>query len=194
MALILVATPAAANANSYETLVEANAYFESRLPLSPPWEDAESPSAALVMATRTLESSFMPGKRLVQAGDASYYVTRRQWTGTPSTTTQRLSWPRTGMYDRNGNLIPSGEIPYELKDATSELAGQLIGSDRTLDNDVIVQGITSLKAGSVALSFKDSIAPQVLPDAAVNMLPPSWFTDEIIAAAYSAGSAEFEVI
>ena len=191
MALILISTPAAANANSYETLVEANTYFESRLPLSPPWEDAEYPSVALVMATRTLEAAFMPGKRLVQAGDASYYVTRRQWTGTPSTATQRLSWPRTGMYDRNGNLIPSGEIPYELKDAISELAGQLSASDRTLDNDVIVQGITSLRAGSVALSFKDSIAPQVIPDAVINMLPPSWYTEEIITSVYS---AEFEVI
>jgi hypothetical protein len=190
MALVLIATPAAVNANSFETLAEAQAYFEGRLPLAG-WDDADSQAVLLVMATRTLEASFLPGKRLVQAGDASYYVTRHQWTGTPSTTTQRLSWPRTGMYDRNGNLIPSGEIPYELKDAISELAGQLGGGDRTLDNDVIVQGITSLRAGSVSLSFKDSIAPQVIPDAVINMLPPSWYTDEIITSVYS---AEFEVI
>ena len=61
----------------------------------------------------------------------------------------------------------------------SEFAGQLKKGDRSLDNDVIVQGLTSVKAGSVSLSFKDMILPQVMPDAVLNMMPDSWFTSEV---------------
>jgi len=70
-------------------------------------------------------------------------------------------------------------IPQDLKDATSELAGSLGTSDTTVDNDIIVQGITSLRAGSVSMSFKDMIEKHVLPDMVWNMMPPSWFTDEV---------------
>jgi hypothetical protein len=82
-------------------------------------------------------------------------------------------------------------IPIELKWAESELAGQLKKADRTLDNDIIVQGITSLRAGSVHLSFKDNIQPQVLPDAVVNMLPASWFEEEKVE---PASPASFDVV
>jgi hypothetical protein len=84
------------------------------------------------------------------------------------------------MYDANGNAIASTVIPDDLKDATAELAGALGTSDTTLDNDVIVQGITSIKAGSVSLSFKDMIETHVIPDMVWSLMPASWFTDEII--------------
>ena len=95
------------------------------------------------------------------------------------------------MYDANGNAIASNVIPQDLKDAESELAGQLGNADRTLDNDVIVQGLTSIKAGSVSLSFKDMVEAHVLPDAVWNLMPPSWFTDEIVTMAFG---AQFDVV
>ncbi len=82
-------------------------------------------------------------------------------------------------------------IPQELKDAESEFAGQLLIADTTLDNPVIIQGLTSVKAGSVALTFKDMIESHVLPDAVLNMMPPSWLTDELVE---PATPAEFDVI
>ena len=42
-----------------------------------------------------------------------------------------------------------------------------------------------------SLSFKDSIRAQVMPDAVLNLLPPSWYTDEIETSAYT---AEFDVV
>lgn len=69
-------------------------------------------------------------------------------------------------------------IPLTLKHATAELAGQLIVEDRTLDNDVILQGITSLKAGSVAIGFNKEILQQVIPQSVYDMLPYGWLTDE----------------
>jgi hypothetical protein len=81
-------------------------------------------------------------------------------------------------------------IPAALKEATAEFAGQLGSTDRTLDNDVIVQGITSVKAGSVAVTFKNEINPQVIPDAVYNLMPQSWLTDELYV---MANAAFFEV-
>lgn len=191
MALVIDSTAAGPNANSYETLVEAQAYFDSRLPVAG-WDDADSQNVLLVMATRTLDALAQPFKTLFRGADGvAYYRVRRQWTGSPATTTQRLAWPRTGMFDHNGNAIPSNAIPQALKDAESELAGQLGNADRTLDNDVVVQGLKSVKAGSVALTFNDVIMPQVIPDAVYNLMPQSWLTDELYV---PANSAIFDVV
>jgi len=183
----LVATPGAANANSYETLAEALAYFETRTEVAG-WENADDQEVLLMMGTRVLDAMARARKTYVPAnkGVAAHFITRRTWTGAPATTTQRLAWPRTGMYDANGNAIASNVIPQDLKDALSELAGALGTSDSTLDNDVIVQGLTSVKAGTVALTFKDMIERHVLPDFVYDMMPPSWFTDEVITPAWPA--------
>ena len=186
----IIATPGAATANSFCTKAEADAYYDERLPLPTPWEDAESPERALIMATRVLSRMGQPFKSFVK--DGAYYITRPVWTGHPATTTQRLAWPRTGMYNTNGVASPITEIPYELKEATAELAGQLVIADTTLDNDVAVKGIRSISAGSVSLSFKDAIDQHVLPDAVLNLMPASWFEPEAID--YAVGDAEFSLL
>ena len=180
MPVIIIATPGAANANSYATHAEANAYFEERLPLDPAWV-ASGQEAVLIMATRMIDMLAQPFRTFVPDGrGGGYYRARRQWTGLPATTTQRLSWPRVGMFDRNGNAILSTVIPQELKEAQAEFAGQLLKADRTLDNDVISQGISSIRAGSVSLSFREGTLPQVFPDAVLNLLVESWLTEEVI--------------
>jgi hypothetical protein len=180
MPVTLVTTVAGATSNSYATQAEADAYFNARLPLEPPWEDADDPTAALATATRVLDSFVQPLRILVRGDGGDFYITRRQWTGAPATTTQRLAWPRTGMYDKNGNAIPSNVIPEDLKFAQSELAGLLLISDTTLDNAVRVGGIKSVSAGSVSVSFKDMIEQHVLPEFVWFLMPASWFTDEIL--------------
>ena len=192
--LTIIETVGAANANSYETLAEANEYFESRLPLAPPWiTSGDTPARALTMSTRLLDTYAQPMRTYVpgQGGAAGYYYTRRRWTGAPASTTQRLAWPRTGMSDRNGNPIAASIIPQELKDAESELAGQLLKTDWTLDLDQVVQGVSSVRAGSVSVSFKENIQSQMIPDAVLNLMPPSWFTEEVIEPALR---ADFEVL
>ena len=185
----LITTVGGATSNSYLTIEEANDYFDTRLPIAG-WTNADedTKAALLIMATRTLDSLLTPLKTYVPAsGSASaYFRVRRAWTGSPASTTQRLAWPRSGMYDRNGNAIPTTVIPHELKEATAELAGQLSISDRTLDNEASVQGLKSVSAGSVSLSFKDYIEAKVLPDAVWNLLPPSWYSEEIIIPAFTA--------
>ena len=249
MPVTLVTTPGTVNANSYATEAEATAYFNSRLPLVPPWEDADDPTAALVMSTRVLDAFVQALRVYIPAGSTGgsrpYYLTRRKWTGRPASETQRRAWPRLGMYDFNGNpldftitaavgsptvITTSGvhryttgdtvfiigsdstpsidgaytvtvvssttfsipvavtvagtvgyvtHIPLALKEAQSELAGQLLIEDTTLDNDIRVNGISSVRAGSVAVSFKDMIQQHVLPAAVWLLMPSSWLTDEI---------------
>jgi hypothetical protein len=242
----LIATIGSASANSYLTHAEANAYFDERLPLNPPWV-ASGQEALVIMATRTLDALAQPFKTLVP-GSPAYYRVRRQWTGSPATPTQRLAWPRVQMFDcvtgaqldvpvssvavgnpatvttatphrlQNGQevllfdvtgssagvngaqtatvvdetsfTIPidvttagtGGKmttIPQRLKEATAELAGALLKEDRILDNDVIMQGLESLKAGSVSLSFKKDFIQQVIPQAVYDLLCTGWLTDEL---------------
>lgn len=177
-------------ANSYETHAEANTYFDGRLPIKPLWVTSGQ-EAALIMATRVLDAMAQPYRTYVPNSQGGYYRVRRQWTGLPASSTQRLAWPRVGMFDSNGNAIPSNTIPQALKDAESELAGQLLKADRTLDNAAIVGGIASVSAGSVSVSFREGIIAQVLPDYVLNLMPVSWFTEELIE--YSQ-QAEFDVI
>ena len=182
MPIEVIATPNAADANSFITLAEYAFYHERRLPLDPPVVVTGDVAARnVIMATRVLSSMIVARKtiRWDKAGNP-YYYTSRAWTGSISTLTQALAWGRKGMLDRLGRAIAENAIPIELKDATSELAGQLGLGDRTLDNDVKVQGITSIKAGSVSLTFKEIIEAQVLPDMVLNLMPHGWFTDEIV--------------
>lgn len=157
MALVLIATPGASTANTYATLAEAETYFESRLHTTT-WDAATdaTKNEALAMAARLLDTSW-------------------EWICLPSNKTQALQWPRNGVLDAlKLNNIPSDEIPHLLKEAQSELAAQLIPEDRTLDYAVEAKGIRALRAGSVALEFRDGVAAKVFPDAVVNLIPAHW--------------------
>lgn len=182
MPIEVKATPNGEDSNSFISLADYAAYHLTRLPLDPPVVTTGDVAARnVIMATRVLSAMAVAHKSLRwDKNGKPYYYTSRQWTGSIATDTQALAWGRIGMYDRLGRAIPSDSIPQELKDATSELAGQLGNTDLTLDNDISVQGITSVKAGSVALTFKDMIDSHVLPDAVWMLMPPSWFTNEIV--------------
>lgn len=156
----LVATPGATNANSYATLAEGNTYHDARLHSSD-WTDAtdDTRTVALIMATRLLDAML-------------------EWVEYPTNPgVQALEWPRTGVIARDQlTVIDPDVIPEELKNATAEFARQLIAEDRTLDSDIETQGITSLKAGPVALTFREGVSARVVPDAVVNLLPHWWAT------------------
>ena len=194
MAIDIIATPNAADANSFATLDQYSFYHARRLPLDPPVVVTGDIAARnLIMATRVLSSMMQARKTLRwDAQGKPFYYLSRTWTGQIATQSQSLAWGRTGMYNSLGYEISSTSIPQELVDATCELAGQLGNTDRTLDNDIAVQGITSVKAGSVALTFRENIQAQVLPDAVLNLLVPSWLTDEQVT--YTTQTLIFEAV
>jgi hypothetical protein len=137
--MTLIVTPGGADSNSYATLVEADAYHDTRLHNSE-WTGATDSvkEAALIWATRTL--------------DANFY-----WDGRKSTETQALDWPRSGVTDSDGYSIDSDIVPIQVKYAESELAFLLIKNDRTLAVDPNQDGVKELKINGIMLKFE--IAP-----------------------------------
>lgn len=141
-------------ANSYASLDEFSAYANSRYPVIA-WYFAASTtddlrSGALIAACRELDSCF-------------------EWTGRAVDDVQALVWPRAAMLNRNGIPIPTSgatSIPNDLKNAQCEFALQLLAADRLSDNIPLHKGITSLRAGSVALSFSDVVGRHQDPEAA----------------------------
>jgi len=153
----VIATPGATNANSYCTVAEADSYHDTHLYASA-WNSA-SPTTkeiALIMSTRLLDTMY-------------------EWESFATDEDQALLWPREGLLRKNLlEWIEDDEIPIELKNATSEFARQLMEGDRSKDNEVDSQGLRSLTAGSISLSFKDHVVPKVVPDAVYNFIPEHW--------------------
>jgi hypothetical protein len=196
MALTVIETPGAANANSYVTLVEANDYMLTRLH-SETWDtfDDEQKKAAIISATSWLDA-------LVR------------WTGAPTTTTQILGWPRTNMFTRNEQPIPPMVLPFDLKKATSEFAFSVINEEFTAagaGGGTAGSNVSEIEAGPVRLKFADKPKPSgisgldadiaingpdfaylMVPAAVRALIPPSWYLRPTLATATSK-SALFRV-
>ena len=118
----LDATLGGPDANSYVTLAEADAYFAGNTNVT----DWNAHSDALKEAA------------LIQATQWMDYLS---WSGDCCGSTQRLSWPRKNVKCRCREAVCT-EIPFQVKQATYELAFKLVH-----DPDVITGGVTS---GSIA--------------------------------------------
>ncbi len=114
------------DANSYADVAEGDAYFEGHLYASA-WTAATSDTkaAALVMATRLVDSQF-------------------QFKGFRAHEEQALQWPRERCPDPDRNLVtstplspvltsyvPSDEVPRGVAWAVCEMARELLIADRT---------------------------------------------------------------
>jgi len=159
MAITLDATPKSATANTYATLAEAETYHEGHVDASGVWAGATDgeKNIALAMATRLLDAKYA-------------------WEGYATDEDQILQWPRTGLWDYiEVNLVDADTYPLQLKQATSEQARLLLGSDTTADLAQSVQGLTGLKVGSIDLKFKESIASsKPVPDSVATLIPAWW--------------------
>lgn len=144
MAVTIIATAMASNANSYCTLAEANDYFETKYH-NDTWNNASDDvkRACLIWATRLLDQ---------------HYV----WDGYKYTDTQALRWPRSGVYDMDGFDIDYQTIPQFLKNATAEYAEFLIANDRTAEQDT--RGYKKMKVGSLELTIDKNDRIDAVPD------------------------------
>ncbi len=145
-------TPGGADANTYCSEEDCDAYHEGRL-YTDTWDDADDDNRekALRMATRLLDQWF-------------------EWDGIVATAEQALLWPRIGAIGASGHLLPSDEIPVAIREATAELARQLLDADRSADSDVETQGLKRIMAGSVELEFTGAASAKVIPDAVVGFV------------------------
>jgi DnaT-like ssDNA binding protein len=117
------------SANSYVTLAAAEAYFLGRLS-DDAWDEADEATreSALIMATTRL--------------DAEPFV------GSVVSSTQRLQWPRSGVYDRNGYAYLTTAIPRPIQEATFELALVLLNDPDALGGSDLSE-FQNLRLGSL---------------------------------------------
>src|SRR5215210_3294814 len=162
MAVIVIATVGALDANSFQTVAEIDTYYQSRVPttVADEWLDADSSekAAAAVMGTRWMTALI-------------------RWTGYPVNPLQPLPWPRAAMMDRhNWSYVDITIIPSELKIAHAEFSRILLKSDRLEESDVVRQGILGVKAGPISVTFRDDqyVQPMVIPQFIIDFLVPSW--------------------
>ena len=152
MALDLVSTAAASNANTYCDLDDANQYHEERLHAEI-WTAAavETRKAALVWAARLLDM-------------------HADWEGVPWTSGQALRWPRAGVYDPDGRALAHDAIPTFLKHAAAELARHLISEDRTAEPDTL--GFKTMKVDTISLTVDKYFQRRTLPASVRAMIAP----------------------
>jgi hypothetical protein len=155
MALTVIATAGAANANSYITVAEADAFMAQNF-YAAAWEDVEADAKAqlVITATRMLDEQY-------------------EWLGIINSTTQALRWPRGWVLDRDGaKYLDSTTIPTFLKNATAEMARMLSLKDRQQTLDDATSGITSVTAGSVSVEFDKTDRIEVVPSSVEAMVRP----------------------
>ena len=146
MAVTIVATAKATNANAYDTLANAETYIESRLGYAT-WDLAATTddikNRALRMATDLLESE--------------------EWMGTVTTSTQRLRWPRAGTVDADGWTYDADVVPRPIKEAMFEYALALV--DGTFEvAPTGLEKFENVKVGSLDVTPRSSYKASKMPD------------------------------
>lgn len=138
------ATVGGANANSYVSVADADAYIAIRL-YSDEWNAADTATkqAALATATATIDELY-------------------QWKGEKATSTQELHWPATGAVDCNGDDINSTTIPNAVKNAVCEQALYLLKFDALQTPTSIMQGLSAATVGSLSATFDKYATPEKL--------------------------------
>ena len=142
MAITLNSTAGDPSANSYVSLVEANTYLEAHLKASS-WSvlDDERKKAALISATRALDSMRFGGRKASQ--------------------TQSLLWPRQYIYDYENYLITG--IPKQLKDAECELAIWMLTEDDRIAGQFELETMDSVEIGPIKYKIKSGYDAEIIP-------------------------------
>lgn len=135
--MAIIATPGAANANSYVTIDEADAYFAFRFGAGA-WQALSSANkeVALRHATQSIDQQRLRGYQVQD--------------------TQALAFPRyiPGSWDASGLVSPSTDIPRAVKDACCEEALWLAQHSSTGGvsprQQVQSEGVTSYTVGGLS--------------------------------------------
>ena len=136
MAATIDATIKGANANSYVTLAEADAYFET-VPSSTQWDNKQDDkkNRALIAATRWIETLVYYGDRCDEG--------------------QALKFPRTN-YQVDGVELTCSLIPNNIKYAQYELARALANDTDAITGNTGTAGVPSeVKIGDLEVKYNE---------------------------------------
>ena len=137
MAAVIDATLGGASANSYVTLADADAYFET-VPDSTDWvsKSTDQKNRALISATRWIDVLSFYGKRCSD--------------------TQALKWPRK-EYEVDGIELACTLIPFGIEVATYELARALANDTDAITGSTGTTGIyDQVELGELKVRYKSS--------------------------------------
>lgn len=84
-----------------------------------------------------------------------------EWRGCPSTDTQNLRWPRSGVRNRDGALIEDDVIPPQLVEIVCEMAKYLITNDPTTQQDV--EHLSRLKVDVIEIEWQEGTSQITMP-------------------------------
>lgn len=143
------------NANSFASLAEAEVIMAVRpAPFKIPWTESDNykKEQLLIWATQLLIDWVI-------------------WPGVQSTSTQVLPFPRAGMVNPDGYLLPSFTVYPFVKRATVELALALASQNLNAEPS---RGLDSLRVGPITLDFnaRESEQARVIPRSVMAMLRP----------------------
>ncbi|MGA0925936.1 MAG: DnaT-like ssDNA-binding protein [Burkholderiaceae bacterium] len=144
MAAVIDATLGGASANSYVTLADADAYFETT-PDATNWDDKtnDQKNRALISATRWIDALSFYGKRCSE--------------------TQALKWPRED-YKVDGIELACTLIPIGIEVATYELARAFANDTDAITGSTGTTGIyDQVELGELKVKYKaSSMTPGVI--------------------------------
>jgi len=148
--MALDATAKGTSSNSYVTNAEAETYFADRSGVAD-WVAATSAEEddSLVTATGVLDLE--------------------EYDGFPTTTTQRLQWPRSGIVNRVHQTVDSDVIYRAVKEATFELALAIIKGEFSL-SDTGLEGFRNVKVGPLDVTPNHGRRAVTLPEIVVRLL------------------------
>lgn len=75
------------------------------------------------------------------------------WEGTPTVATQDTAFPRNGVVDSDGVVVPDGTTPEDIVNAEYTLAGLLAADSSITTASGSGSNIQSLQAGAVSISY-----------------------------------------
>lgn len=157
--MALDVTIGGAAANSYATLVEAQAYVDSHYP-----------SASVTSKWTNIDDAVRETLLIKAAQLLDRHV---RWQGDIYTDTQALSWPRAFAFDRYGRQVATTVIPGFLKEFQIETALWVLDQAGILPQ--VENGeFDSIRVGSLEIDFNESGANRrsFLPESVVAALAP----------------------
>ena len=141
MALIVADGTNYKTANAYVSVADADAYHTLRGNAA--WTgDNQAKEDAIIRATDYMDSLMWMGLRRYNRD-------------------QLLDWPRSGVYDDEGNTIKDTEIPREIPDACAEIALREIVTPGVMQPDVVSsQAVSREKIDVIELQYaKSAMSP-----------------------------------
>jgi hypothetical protein len=137
------------SANSYSEVADADTYFDERLQASV-WTGESDPDVkerALIMGTRRVDAF--------------------QVVGFKNSADQALKWPRSDVFDEDGNEYETTEIPIVVLHATYETALWLLNQNAASTDPLAPDGLdrfTRAKVGPIEVEPNLSSSSSKVPD------------------------------